>query len=325
MINSIQTLRGISIVLVVLYHLSALTEATRELYYISWGKIGVDIFFIISGYIMALILERGDTPDVFVKKRLIRILPLYYTATVLVTLTNYRAQLFDGTSEVIVSLVKSLLLIPHASIANPEKIFPIFIPGWTITYEMWFYLVIALVLFSLRGGGNVKAIPLVLLAIYGVSTLGVPGDVGNFIGNSVLLSFGLGIYIRLLETKEMAPLSFALHVGMLFGVALLISGNEGRLIELGFPAFMIFSAVFLFVKSEVPVLGYIGKVSYSLYITHVFVINAVELVFRKAYGGYHYNLEVMLAVAFIASIVVASVSYAVFEKRIDRALRRRFI
>lgn len=325
MINSIQTLRGISIVLVVLYHLSALTEEARELYYIGWGKIGVDIFFIISGYIMTFILERDDAPDVFVKKRLIRIIPLYFTATVLAALVNYRTQIFEGSSVVIASFVKSLLLIPHASIANPEKIFPIFIPGWTITYEIWFYLVIALVLFSLKGVANIKLVPLVLLVIYGISTLGVTGDFGGFIGNSVLLTFGIGIYIRLLEKKAVTPLSFALYVGMLFGAALIVSGTEGRLVEFGVPAFLIFSAVFLFVKSEVPGLGYIGKVSYSLYITHVFVINAVELVFRKVHGNNHYNLELMLAAGFVASIIVASISYAVFEERFDRALRRRFI
>jgi len=73
-INNVQALRGFAALLVVLGHTEYAPPGMRPL-----GTFGVDIFFVISGFIMAMIVDRN--PEKFLLRRFVRILPLYWTAT----------------------------------------------------------------------------------------------------------------------------------------------------------------------------------------------------------------------------------------------------
>ncbi len=324
MIQSIQVLRGISIALVLLYHLSALTTSTRELYYFEIGKMGVDIFFIISGYIMAMICERNEPVSIFIKKRIIRIMPLYLMVTVLAALVNYRLPLLQGNESIWESLIQSIFLIPHYSIANGAKIFPIFIPGWTITYEMWFYLSIAFTGLVFSAERKVQIVPVLLLLVYLFSLLLPPAAIGQFLGNSVFLAFIIGILIRSHE-KKMMPLVVVLPaVVFVYALAFWAEGLQARLVVLGIPALIIFVSVYLWPRLQIGTLAYVGKISFSLYLTHVFAINFVERVLRGVYPDFAFGLEIMLVIAFVVAIVVADITYRLFEVNLDRFLRKKF-
>ncbi len=308
----------------VLYHLSALTEAIREICYFEIGKMGVDIFFIISGYVMTLICERNEPTDLFLKKRVIRIMPLYILVSCLVIVANYRVQFISGDYEVWSSLFKSLFLIPHYSIANELKIFPIFIPGWTITYEMWFYILIAVVGVFCKSSRKIMLVPALLVSLYLLSQLLPKSAVGQFLGNSVYLTFAIGIFFRLFETRRMPLWAATISVIGLFIVAFLIEGLEARLIIFGIPALLIFLIVFRLPIFSINGLAYVGKISFSLYLTHVFVINIVERIARPIYPDLSFGMELMLVFAFVLSILVAACSYSLFENKLDRFLRSKF-
>lgn len=110
------------------------------------GAFGVDLFFAISGFIMVTIaLERPTAPGEFLIRRLIRVGPLYWIATVAVVLAAAQA-LIPPITVTPGLLAKSLLFIPYFSPDHPGSIYPLLVPGWTLAYEMFFYLLFALVL-----------------------------------------------------------------------------------------------------------------------------------------------------------------------------------
>lgn len=125
--DSIQALRGLAALFVVFQHIR----------FLNFGAFGVDIFFCISGFMIMFTTEKST--KYFFRKRLIRILPLYY----LMTLVTYLSLLlfpsmFQQTRHNLSYLVKSLLFIPFD--IGGGIIQPLVRIGWTINCEMLFYL-----------------------------------------------------------------------------------------------------------------------------------------------------------------------------------------
>ena len=107
---------------------------------------GVDIFFVISGFIM-LVTSRQTSPAEFMVRRLIRIVPLYWALTLLVSaLLILKPELFRTTVVTAPFLIKSLLFIPYANPGHGGEVMPILTPGWSLNFEMFFYLIFCFVL-----------------------------------------------------------------------------------------------------------------------------------------------------------------------------------
>lgn len=110
-------------------------------------KSGVDIFFVISGFIM-FVTSRSIGPGEFAVRRIIRIVPLYWLLTlVLAVVVAIRPQLFRTTVYSGEFLLKSLLFIPYANPGHGGDFAPLLVPGWTLNFEMFFYAIFTLVLF----------------------------------------------------------------------------------------------------------------------------------------------------------------------------------
>jgi exopolysaccharide production protein ExoZ len=144
MIVSIQLLRGIAAYLVALGHLSQVYPGTILGFQ---GAIGVDIFFIISGYIMAMTVNNADQSQTYAKefyrRRIIRIWPVYIIACIGLVIWN--KGLF-GTTPQWAHFARSLTLIPFSD-AQGALIYPYLGQAWTLTFEMIFYAWIAGLLF----------------------------------------------------------------------------------------------------------------------------------------------------------------------------------
>ena len=166
-LKSIQVLRGLAALLVVAYHVRAFEKTlisengSSEAAWISGlltnGYAGVDLFFVISGFIMVYItydLNRDlrSAAD-FIFARATRIFPVwwFFALVALITLTLSNTVLPGGKGIAAVAhgqpfipyLLKSLALIPQSA-------FPILNVGWTLIHEMYFYIVFALILFAPR-------------------------------------------------------------------------------------------------------------------------------------------------------------------------------
>ena len=99
------------------------------------GQSGVDLFFVISGFIMWTMSARPIAPLAFLWNRMLRVVPLYWVATLLMAL-HQRAPLHD--------VVRSMFFVPYFGAG--DQIWPVLVQGWTLNYEMFFYILIGLVL-----------------------------------------------------------------------------------------------------------------------------------------------------------------------------------
>src|SRR5829696_2873445 len=146
---SIQYLRGVAALMVVYTHASVQTQryADVELPFSAHGAAGVDIFFVISGFIMWM-TTIGDTPTSkplpFISRRISRIVPLYWVLTTGIVIVGLvRPDLLSSTVITVWHVLASFFFIPYPHPADNGSLVPVLIPGWTLNYEMFFYAIFA--------------------------------------------------------------------------------------------------------------------------------------------------------------------------------------
>ncbi|PTX99908.1 hypothetical protein DB346_19045 [Verrucomicrobia bacterium LW23] len=154
---------------------------------------GVDIFFVISGFIMMhLSFDKfgslANSAD-FLIRRLIRIVPLYWFCTCIYAAYLYRIQTFEVARVTWEHLCLSLLFYPHVSPIGST--YPFLNVGWTLNYEMFFYLCFAAALLAPRRVGVALLIcGFVALAYFARRGLPMPWA---FLGNPIIFAFLLGV------------------------------------------------------------------------------------------------------------------------------------
>lgn len=294
-ILSIQYLRFAAAFLVVCYHSWPLgSQAGRGDLGDSFviGAAGVDIFFAISGFIMTVITSRGPrSPAQFMINRVIRIGPTYWLMTgVIAVLLLAMPSAFIMSRWSLGSLIASLAFIPypHPTLSGAQ---PLLTVGWTLNYEMFFYCVIALSIFvSYRFRMEISCAILLALVITGW-VIQTDDIYGKFYTSPLLLEFVFGMivgkfYLRdLILSPKVAPLLLVLAIPCCLAPALFPSWHPSsyRVFELGLPSagllYLVVSADKVLPESRL--LCLLGDASYSIYLTHPFVLTAVRLGYQK--------------------------------------------
>ena len=295
-IISIQYLRALAALLVLVTHvitkLNQIGFSSAENVQFD-GAIGVDIFFIISGYVMCLTTHgrtRGwNASTAFVKHRLKRILPLYWflTAAALALFLIVPAHVNMSGGET--KILDSFLLLPSDGKFLVKN-------GWTLVYEMYFYGIFALslLLLSHRVGYALVSLAIFCPIIFG--DLLPQGSVYlKLISHSLSIEFLYGIALFLLfGSKKPVIQRIPPLVGVsisLCGVAwLLYSGFEysysGRFWQLGLPACAIviglLSCEHWLRERPSLTLKAIGDSSYSLYLVHPFILAFMRALLMRA-------------------------------------------
>ena len=193
MLNNIQNLRALAAYAVVAYHclirfLHPADPLGRS--YLDLPSGGVDLFFVISGFVMVHTTRDDETPAWFATKRIARIVPLYWLATfVVIALVVVRPWTFSGALLTPDSILASLFFVPHVD-ANGQA-YPILGVGWTLNYEMMFYALFAMSLLlprTYRLPGVIALISLVWL------TANLSGDslIAHVYANPILFEFAAG-------------------------------------------------------------------------------------------------------------------------------------
>jgi len=318
---SIQYLRAVAALMVVVFHA---LEATNTPF--SVGAAGVDIFFVISGFIMAsLLLGEQNSAGSFMWRRLIRIAPLYWAAT-FAALAIYWVKpgfffRFDPSLE---NTLLSLAFIPHE--ARGDAVAPVLWQGWTLEYEMFFYAICAFALF-MPAQNRLKAICGVLgvLIVFGLLAP-AGGAAGRVYTNTLLLEFVAGIALAAAWRRNtMAPPLVGL-AALLVGAALYALDGFGaglstgwRFLDWGAPAFLIVGGVLSLEAAgrvkQSRAGALLGDASYSIYLTHGFVVAAFVWFFSDA------PLAVRLAACVLGSVAVALASYLWFERPMTQVLK----
>lgn len=296
--------------------------------FIGVGSFGVDLFFVISGFIMCYIAP-GER-RLFFLYRLFRIVPLYWSATLGVWLIACLAPRLVGSAPTdTVSLLSSLFFIPHAR-ANGLAL-PVLGLGWTLNYEVFFYTIFAVCLLLFRARNAPIVCGLLLTGTMVVGQFDILPMPWSFWTAPYLVEFAAGIgafYVYTLwgDNLKRAPVAvlagFAV-AGMAILTTISIINPHLRVMVIIVPcALCIFLSTLLTEgRWRIPAVAVlIGDASYSLYLLHPYVITAVQKavnpMMRATPGAF---LAAVLAMA--GAAIVALVSYRLIERPSNRALR----
>lgn len=340
MIISIQYLRGIAALLVVFHHFTVLYRrhgSHGDIALPQIGSAGVDIFFVISGFIMIYIMTKRDlTPWSFWKDRCIRIIPVYwFYSAVMISIaimlpSVLKTSVFDYEHS-----IKSLLFIPAYHPKVDTSIWPILIQGWSLNYEMFFYLVFGLtLLFSPK-----TRLPLLTLVFALLVITGLFHSSSNPLyityTNLLMLEFIAGSLLGQLYSSGRMPSAKVGYGMLLVGfIGLLLSPTfpdwaSNRAIRWGIPSSLIvFGALSIETHKKIPQikpLRLLGDSSYSLYLVHTFILGVMGALWSKI----GLSSPLIDVVFFLASTICCSVagylSFLIIEKPATRYLKRKLL
>ena len=286
------------------------------------GLTGVDIFFVVSGFIIFVTAKQSDIgPFGFMRKRVIRVVPLYWVLTVmLAAVAIVKPDVLTTSVFETRHFAASMLFIPwqHPQI---DALLPLLIPGWTLNYEMAFYAIFAASLF-LPKPVRLWAL-LALLAGLAISGAVVPlTGIMGFYTDPIILEFAAGLLIARAWTGGVAVPVKAANLVALLGFALLLGGSETslpRIVSAGIPALLIVAgAVFSESRYKLNPSGtlvVLGDASYSIYLSHVIVIPVVAKLWAAAgLGGAGWLGLAFVIAALIASALAGVVLYKLVER-----------
>ena len=333
-INSIQYLRGIAALLVVAFHVKVrLARMGYDGAWPGWLGCGVDIFFVISGTIMWITtFDRPMSPGAFLLRRFLRIAPLYYAMTALIVAIMLVAPaLVVGGRIDLHHIAASVLFLPalHPVLGTMEPVLP---QGWTLNYEMGFYLLFAGALFL---SWPFRALA-VLLALLGLVLAGLgsdPRSIFGFFTSSLILEFGFGLLVGVAVTSGLRPPKTLAAMLLLAGAVgipatwTLVESGVSRAWLSGTSAMALVSgAVFLEVRGTVwrsRVMHLLGDASYSIYLVHGLVLSAIGAAWAK--GGLGIAPVALAAFTVVSVVGAALVGIAVYygaERPLQNLSRR---
>ena len=283
------------------------------------GNFGVDIFFVLSGFIMYMTAERRSVDGwSFFLKRLFRVFPTYWFFTLLlVCLCSLMPHIYSFTDYTLDTLVGSLLFIPNK---NPSGIgiFPFLTVGWTLNFEIVFYTTLAIcLLISTRWAVYLCAI---LLIIFPLLFAGNNSAIYSVLQNPLLLQFVSGMSVGWIYTKmNPAGTKYYLLGGFMFIFAtVLVSGILGYNLVLKSIAATMFVASFLLLNNlfdlKYRLVNFavkLGDYSYSTYLSHVLIIGIYLSLFGNELS-YWTEVAVLCAITF-TTYFVSSYSYRYVE------------
>ncbi|NMU43971.1 MULTISPECIES: acyltransferase family protein [Serratia] len=291
---------------------------------VNMGNIGVYVFFVISGYIMSY-TTKNKTFDVsyakvFIQKRVKRIYPLYWVY-LSVFLALWGLGLAMRSHHYSVSqILFSYLLIPYG-ITEDKITPPVLTQAWTLRYEMLFYITFA---FFIMLGTSKKLMPILLLVFFSalvmLSHLNIfpAAELNLFFSNWLLLLFVLGILLEKNQhviTKVLAGVNNH-TLWIITTILILIATYIDKPVILDYLLSVLILIFILPINQDSKTLLKIGDASYTIYLSHSFIVLAYGMVSKSTS-----NIWICLISGFItilASAILGILLYEKIEKRIHR-------
>jgi peptidoglycan/LPS O-acetylase OafA/YrhL len=334
-LRNIQALRAVAAFMVVCVHLQVLAVmAGAPATATEAGNAGVDLFFVISGFIMVFTTGRKPQgPVAFLASRLRRIAPLYWSVTLAVfAIARFAPALIQNTPSDLHRLIDSLLFIPQLRPDGTMR--PVVFVGWTLNFEMAFYVLFALGLLAARRWiGVLATVGALALAILWGWAAKPASPVLAFYTTPMVLEFGFGMLLGLVwpRLRPARALVWPLAAAAAAAFALMLAApwlwpGVDRLFAFGLPAAVIVAAGLALEQrgwaARWPWLQALGAASYAVYLSHFFVTQAVILLARKA--GLHGPWEAAAAgaVAFVGVALVGIALHRTLEQGADRLIGR---
>ena len=343
-LNLLQVYRGIAAVLVVMIHVTKMSAERLNqvtffnLFLVGW--IGVDYFFVLSGFIMVYVhrsaIGKKDQLKSFLVKRAVRIYPIYWIITLTVWCLFLVIPGWANNEDLSLgNVIVSLLLIP-------QKNQPILEVGWTLIYEINFYLLFSIAIW-LKPKHSVPLLSAWLLVtiLHYRKIVKFPQDfflLGTVFGemNLELVLGCLAAYIVIKYNNKIRKYRW-----ILFGIA-----NLGYVIMLGMlaasgklwfgriPTFGVLTALLIIAATSIDlkdspkipdILIFLGEASYSIFLTHVPVISAITKILQKANLGKYFDGFFAPALVAVFAVVFGCIFYSFIEKPLTVFLRKNIV
>jgi exopolysaccharide production protein ExoZ len=328
---SIQALRAIAALLVFWGHaINAVHLKVEADFPHLYGPFGVDLFFVISGFVMVYSSERlfgqPGAPTTFFARRLARIVPLYWAATAIMVwfLVPYASTK---------AVLGSLFFAPHI----PSEA-PLLFVGWTLIFEMFFYAVFAIALFAKRRFAVVAGVTVFLISFSvlfgpeaaGPSTQPPPASGIVYLADPIIIEFVFGMTIALVyraggRLSMWATISLII-VGFIWLAATLPS--LPRPYSAGIAAALIVAGVSLSSRpspKDTPLVRgvvFLGDMSYALYCTHLLTFSFVTWTVTNLAISPVGHAWAYMGAMLTTGLVIAAGTYLMFEKPTTNFLKR---
>jgi len=323
LLNNVQGLRAIAAMMVVFAHQPAFLKVIGIP---PTGIGGVDLFFVISGFIMVYTSADRHASD-FARDRIARIVPIYWLLTGAVFAVAILAPaLVKGTSASLADLGMSVLFIPFEKPSGAMQ--PVLFVGWTLNYEMFFYALFTLGLCFRNRSVGLLFTACALFTLVVIGQILQLGSIAAFYADPIILefTFGMGIGVAARELpKNLAhwvtvPLiiSAGAMIIFLFWLPLALP-SAPRVISMGLPAAGLVAASVVLEQygSRVrwrPAI-YIGGASYSIYLIHPFVTETAQRLFRPVGPP-------LAALCIVATMVTVAVCGGACWRHLEQPLTR---
>jgi peptidoglycan/LPS O-acetylase OafA/YrhL len=342
-LNLLQVYRGIAAVLVVMFHLNQMSaERLNQVTFLNLferGWSGVDYFFVLSGFIMVYVhrsaIGKKDQLKSFLVKRAVRIYPIYWIITLTVLCFFLVIPGLANKEDLSLGhIIVSLLLIP-------QKNKPILDVGWTLIYEIYFYLLFSIGIW-LKPKHSVPILSgwLLVTILHYRKIVKFPDDFFwlETVFGDMNLEFVLGCLAAYIVIKYNNKIGK--YRWILFGIANLgyvILGRLPGLGNLGFDRITTFGvlAVMLIIAAtsidlkdspKIPaLLIFLGDASYSIFLTHVPVISAITKILQKPNLGKYFDGFFAPALVAVFAVVVGCIFYFLIEKPLTVFLRQNIV
>ncbi len=328
---SIQYLRAIAALMVVAFHIIGRSALV--------GAAGVDIFFVMSGFVMWLVIDCEDVkPLRFAYDRGARLLPLYWLCTLVLAIAAILLpHLFSRLHLTPEWIASSLVLLPSYQPGTGD-IFPVLNQGWTLSYEMFFYAILFVATFAPRSWRSL-VVSGFLFASISVGLWHAPRTaMVQVYTNPLLAEFLLGfLFVRFFSEKAFST-SWAAGLLIVVGLAgFVIAAFHGeqpdgwrRVIVWGCPAFALVAGCVNLERipshRSFRTGQLLGDASYSIYLTQGLFISLLTHLW-KLFGSDKSDVMHVMAFAAIGLLVCTiggTLVHLLVERPILKTLRRSY-
>jgi peptidoglycan/LPS O-acetylase OafA/YrhL len=343
-LSSLQAARGLAALFVVAFHSLFINakyvkgeRLLPELFV--FGQTGVDLFFVISGFVMIIAFRnkfglKGEVAE-FLKGRFFRIYPIYWVYFLAIFfVAQVKPELVNSSQGGAVDMTWSFFLLPHSAL-------PLLMVAWSLIHEVWFYLVFALIL-MLPAKRITHAFALWLITIIGVSIFSDTPENPylRVMFHEFSIEFILGAlagitYLRLSSVSSASPFTIPLMVltglaGLVYALTTDVVGDADVIQSIPLErAFAIGGGYTLLLlafalqeaKGRLKSFGFLksaGDMSYSLYLSHVLTLSVCGRlwVMTGLSGNNFWHATLFWTVSYTAVLVVAYCSYQLIERKL---------
>jgi exopolysaccharide production protein ExoZ len=327
---TIQVLRFVAALMVVLTHATFFIGSRTHNGLPVWdtGAQGVQIFFVISGFVMAWtarpLIGKDGAFKYFLTSRIIRIVPLYWTLNILKIVQIALVPTLAFVKPDLLNIVLSMLFVPSRNAAGAIEAF--YGVGWTLNFEMFFYVVFAAcLLLRVRVLTGVTVVMLVATALAPVR-MPHTWPAFTYLFHPMVLNFIWGLLISEMYARRSWFPVFLAVACIVVGFGVIFSYPAPTMKYAGLQYAMV---VWGFVCLEDKLGAFIprwlvfgGDASYSLYLLHPMVGVVIAILLGRMHVE---SMPVSLAAIALSSVIAAACVYRWFERPVTRLLRSKLL